>query len=463
MDIFISYASEQRTLAEEIALALRGEGHQVFFDRTQLTDGDGYNAALREAIDSSDLLVFLVSPEAVKEGRYTLTELGFAQDQWPSPIGHVLPVMVQPTDAASIPPYLRAVVMLRPAGNVPAEVVAAVERLSKPRWLRLVRRFAIALGVLVLVGGGLGAWRAVESSRTCGQAQRLVDEAKLQQGAGGYPAAWDRYAEALAMCPGSGTALQGQERLAMDWLENIRVTEGKQTFTDIANKVQPALSRAAVGKDDRRAADALAHLGWADFLRSRDGQGGLDPVRYYRQALQRDPQNPYAHAFWGHTMLTGEGSLQEAKAHFAKALDSQAQRPLVRTLQLAALTWRTSPELQDEVARVANEMRIQGEALDSVSKIWNVYYDRLVWGHDRDDFLAALSPREHVSTFQWLFPKYAQTSNRYAYLFMLAQLQEQAGDRAQALASYQALLATGVDSSAIAGPARKAVKRLQSH
>jgi hypothetical protein len=155
--------------------------------------------------------------------------------------------------------------------------------------------------------------------------------------------------------------------------------------------------------------------------------------------------------------------LQEAKAHFAKALDSHAQRPFLRGLQIAALTWRSGPERQNEVARVANEMRMQGEALDSVSGIWNVYYERLVSGRDRDDFLAALSPQDQVSTFQWLFPKYAQSSNRYAYLFMLAQLQEHAGDRTQALASYQALLATGVDSSNIAGPARKAVQRLQSH
>ncbi len=462
VDIFISYASEQRTLAEEIALALRAEGHQVFFDRSQLTDGDAYNAPLREAIDGCDLLVFLVSPEAVKEGRYTLTELGLAEDKWPSPTGHVLPVLAQPTDAASIPPYLRAVVMLRPAGSTPAEVVAAVERLSKPRWLRLARRFALALGIVALVGGGFGAWRAVENWRTCGQAQRLVDEAKLQQGAGGYAAGWNRYADALAMCPRSSAALQGQERLAMDWLENIRVTEGKQTFTDIANQVQPALSRAAVGKDDRGAADALAHLGWADFLRSRDGQGGLDPVRYYQQALQRDPQNSYAHAFWGHYILAGDGDLQEAKAHFAKALGSHDHKPFVRTLQLAALTWRSSPELQNEVVRVANEMRTQGEAPDSVSSIWNVYYERLVGGQERDDFLAALPPHDHVAAFQWLFPKYAQSSNRYAYLFMLAQLQEHAGDRAQALASYQALLATGVDSYRIVGPARKAIQRLQS-
>jgi hypothetical protein len=461
VDVFISYASEQRTLAEEIALALRAEGHQAFFDRTQLTDGDAYNAPLREAIEAADLLVFLVSPEAVKEGRYTLTEIGFAQEKWPSPTGYVLPVMVKPTDAASIPPYLRAVVMLRPAGSIPAEVVAAVERLSKPRWLRLARRVAIPLVLLLVVGGGFAGWRALESARTCGQAQHLVDEAKLQQGAGDYAAAWDRFAEGLAMCPASSTALQGQERLAMDWLENIRVTEGKQTFTDIANRVQPALSRAAVNKDNRRAADALAHLGWADFLRSRDGQGGLDPVRYYQQALKRDPENPYAHAFWGHYILTGDGDLQEAQAHFVKALASPAVTPFVRQLQLAGLTWRTSPQRQDEVVRVANEMRVRGQALDSVSNIWNVYYERLMWNHDRDDFLAALSPGDHVATFEWLFPKYAQSSNRYAYLFMLAQLQEHAGARAQARASYEAVLATGVDSARIVTPTRKALQRLQ--
>ena len=38
------------------------------------------------------------------------------------------PVVVQPTRSESIPAYLRAVVLLRPDGNVAAEVVAAVAR-----------------------------------------------------------------------------------------------------------------------------------------------------------------------------------------------------------------------------------------------------------------------------------------------------------------------------------------------
>jgi len=144
MDIFLSYASEQRASAEEIALALREEGHTVFFDRTELPEGEAYNARIREAIRKSDLLIFLLAPQAVSQGRYTLTELKFAEEQWPSPSGHVLPVMVAPTDLSLLPPYLRAVVVLRPAGNVPAEVVAAVERLSQPRWKRAMRPYAAA-------------------------------------------------------------------------------------------------------------------------------------------------------------------------------------------------------------------------------------------------------------------------------------------------------------------------------
>jgi hypothetical protein len=62
MDIFISYASEQRATAEEIALALRAEGHEPFFDRSELPEGDAYNARIREAIRGCDLLIFLVSP-----------------------------------------------------------------------------------------------------------------------------------------------------------------------------------------------------------------------------------------------------------------------------------------------------------------------------------------------------------------------------------------------------------------
>jgi tetratricopeptide (TPR) repeat protein len=474
MDIFISYASEQRATAEEIALALRAEGHRPFFDRSELPEGDAYNARIREAIRGCDLLIFLLSPESVSDGRYTLTELRFAEEKWRSPAGHVLPVMVRSTDAAGIPAYLRAVVILRPAGNVPAEVVAAVERLSKPGWVRVVRRYAVPLVAVAVIGVGVGAWRAVESWRTCGQALRLVQEAKLHQGAGDYAAAWKGYAEGLALCPGSAEAAEGQERLAMDWLQNARVTVGRESFTQLAGRVQPALSRAALARDDRRAADALAHLGWADFLRSREGNTGLDPVRYYRQALQRDPDNAYAHAFWGHHILVTSGDAAAAKAHFDKALGTTASRPLVRGLQISALSWRRAADRDYEVVRVASDMRTNGESLPAVggtaetlvSAIWDVYHAALVRGHDKETFLGALPSKDLLDTFLWLFPAYANSSNRYAYLFMLAQLQERNGDRTDSVANYRSLLALLAEQRSnpwgMAEAARKAIARLQS-
>jgi len=174
MNVFISYVSEQRAAAEEIALALRSEHHEVFFDRSELPEGDAYNERIREAIRGCDLIVFLVSPEAVSETRYTLTELKFAEESWPSPVGHVLPVMVRPTDKPTIPAYLRAVVLIRPRGNVAAEVVAVVDRLSKPRWMQFLRRYAAAFIGLAVLGGGIGVWRAYEQWRICGDAARFV-------------------------------------------------------------------------------------------------------------------------------------------------------------------------------------------------------------------------------------------------------------------------------------------------
>jgi hypothetical protein len=64
----------------------------------------------------------------VRPGAYTLTELGFARERWPHPAGHILPVMVAPTAPETVPPYLRAVTLLEPRGNVAAEVADAVRR-----------------------------------------------------------------------------------------------------------------------------------------------------------------------------------------------------------------------------------------------------------------------------------------------------------------------------------------------
>lgn len=66
MRIFLSYAAEQRPLSEEIALVLRGDGHRVFFDQSDLPPGETYDDRIRSSLRDADLLVFLVSKEKMR-------------------------------------------------------------------------------------------------------------------------------------------------------------------------------------------------------------------------------------------------------------------------------------------------------------------------------------------------------------------------------------------------------------
>ena len=162
MKLFISYASEERPIADALAVRLRTEGHTVFLDRDNLPHGEGYDAQIREAIASCDLFLFLVSPASIESGRYTMTELKFAREQFPNPKGRVLPIMTQPTPFSDIPPYLSAVTLLQPQGNLVAEIVAEVDRIADQR--TRVRRLRIGGGViamaLVLAGVGWGVKEA---------------------------------------------------------------------------------------------------------------------------------------------------------------------------------------------------------------------------------------------------------------------------------------------------------------
>lgn len=134
-------------------MRLRTEGHTVFLDQDNLPEGDGYDAQIRAAIASCDLYLFLISPLSIQPGRYTMTELKFAREQFPNPKGRVLPVMTQPTPFSDIPPYLSAITVLQPRGNLVAETVAQVDRLlgqhTRRRWLRIggAATVAVALGL----------------------------------------------------------------------------------------------------------------------------------------------------------------------------------------------------------------------------------------------------------------------------------------------------------------------------
>jgi hypothetical protein len=149
--LFLSYASENRARAEEIALALKADGHDVFFDSAKLVGGENYHQVIREQIAEADLLLFLISPHSVEPGSYTLTELRMAEDRWDSPAGHVVPVLIERTAMEAIPAYLRAVTIFEPKGNAAAEIAAHVNRLRGRRRPRLWMAAAVVLVTVAVV------------------------------------------------------------------------------------------------------------------------------------------------------------------------------------------------------------------------------------------------------------------------------------------------------------------------
>ena len=471
--IFLSYSSPQSEAATRIELSLKGEGHSVFRDRSSLPPGESFDARIRTAIDKSDLFIFLISRESVLEGHYTLTELRFAEQKWGHPAGHVLPVLSEPVLKEAIPEFLRAVTILQPMGDIAAEVTAEVDRMTEPWWRWFLKPQGLALLVLMALLLAGSAWRGLswlfEHREQSRQVTALLKQGQLQADSGNYASAWNLLEQAAVIHPPSNELIDAQERLAMDWLDNARGSQLTGNLKDIAEKVSPVLSRGAVAGKGKRSADLLAHMGWGDFLRSREGVGGLDATQNYRRAIEIDPGNVFAHTMWGFEILRKGGPVAEANRHFAIALQSKRERDYVRHMQISALLWAPDPELECEAIRVANEMRRGGETMPTGAlersdtwRLWNVYYSRLIFDHDKPQFLAAISPADHVATFRWLYPEDQFPQDKYyLYLYILAQLQELNGDRTNALASYQKLRShLGSARGPLVDHSNAAIKRL---
>ena len=160
MQIFISYAHEDLSLADALEVGLSEQGHKVFFDKDDLRAGDEYHARIRAAIADMDLFIFLLSPESLAPGSYALTEMGLARERWRRPSGRVLPVIVRPVDPGQMPAYLAAVTWLQPDGDLVAETLARVAALAQRRrrrrggWIAAAAAGAVALAAGLILNHG---------------------------------------------------------------------------------------------------------------------------------------------------------------------------------------------------------------------------------------------------------------------------------------------------------------------
>lgn len=450
MNVFLSYPSARRDFAERLKLGLEAEGHEVFFDRDDLLAGEAFHEAIRQAVVAADLFIFVVAPESLRDEGYARAELALAQNKWPRPAGHVLPVVVAPVDMAQMPPYLTAVTLLEPQGDAVASTLAAVARLNRTP----ARRWAVrgAVGALALLA--LAATWAVQQRRQHAAAELVqrvgeaVTVAKLCTE--GNPAEPFAQLSVLADRPDAPTAVkQAQQDCAMHWLRLGRPGLDR-SFAQFTAPLRPVLVKAlatgAQAVNGPRAADLRAHLGWADALVWQDQRDpGIDPTGLYREALQQDPGNAYAHAMWGSWLLwrpNTASQMREALQHFDAALATGRDRAFVRQLQIGALMGQD--ELAVPLMQALNQMRLQNEPLaESVrSRIWSRHFS-LAWRAGPVLPLSgALSPQEALDTYNWLFPPPQTSESRYAtWAWVRATLLERAGQVDEARLSLQPVLA----------------------
>jgi len=284
-----------------------------------------------------------------------------------------------------------------------------------------------------------------------------------------YSSAWQTFERAAKLDPDSNRVRAAQEKLAVIWLDAVYFQEN-QKYSAVAQKLEPVLSRAAAAaKSGREQADLRARVGWAYFLEARDGTTDVDPTSSFREAVAEDPNNPYAESMWAYSLIWDHCyRLKEAAPHFAAAIASQREGEFVRRLQLYAFLGCNTEEADQEVVRVANAMRKEQRTIDDLqrSDILGLYYMELAHQAPKSfAFINAVPPAEHVATFHWLFDSLdaspdRDSSNRMSRVYYLAVLEEAAGQRDEALASYKLVRSQISRTSTFWDASNAAVKRL---
>ena len=255
------------------------------------------------------------------------------------------------------------------------------------------------------------------------------------------------YQQILNLDPTNRAALDGQVDAAMPWLENFHVLIGEgQKAEDLAG---PPLARlktvlegglARTSGRDARAADILAHLGWAHWLNEKIAFkefDGAEPV--FRRSLAIDPSNVFADAMIGNWLLQTHGDSAAAMRHFQIALATGKERPLVRDMQLGGLLHDDDPGMHAEFVKALNQVRNNNEPIDPEIKSRALYlYDvSFSQGNEFREVLTAVPSDENWKTYLWLAPK---APGDLRQDFIHASLAEFSGNRTAAVNEFKALL-----------------------
>jgi hypothetical protein len=257
----------------------------------------------------------------------------------------------------------------------------------------------------------------------------------------------------LADHPAHKATLDLQADAAMGWIRNfhVLVPEGTKAedlagpaLTELIGVLDAALARTEA--KGSRAADVLAHLGWAHWLNQRIAQKEFGPAaeRDLRKALRTDGSNIFANAMLGNWIIQNNGSTEEALRCLDAAVKTGKERAFVRRMQLGAMTYNDDPRISQELIKAVNDMRKNGEPIEDVYKRRTLSaYSPVRPMNELKQTLSAVPPDEALATFQWLDGPLNQASDpderRLRHDFINAIILEVAGKNQEALAAFSAL------------------------
>ncbi len=283
-----------------------------------------------------------------------------------------------------------------------------------------------------------------------------------------YALSWDANAKALELAPTDATAQAQQAQIAMAWLDDVRLSSkpGATKFGDISDPLLDSLARRAASPSVRgvELADLKAHIGWARFLKSRDGVTGLHVAEEFDAALKIDPDNMYGHVMRGFLLLWEGGPPEAARADFEKALNSSVNPAYRDQMILSALFNSSNDEHQFAAVNFADRIRKDGRTIDDRSR------QRLLWTYEIGigdiEYLARLSRimpvQDHIATLDWLLTDQTDRERRQNDSVLKAYFLELAGNNPEALALYQQVVAATAPQTAKRAVelARSGIRRL---
>jgi len=312
---------------------------------------------------------------------------------------------------------------------------------------------ALAVCLALAVAGWLayGSWSQTRARKAV--VEQVFATAKIQAERGDYESAFRTYQDFLKTHPQNRAAMNLQLDAAMGWLENFRAAaanglKSEEVAAARLDEILPVMDAGLARSNGKgpRAADILAHIGWAHWLNQKVAfrEFGSAAERDLRKALEIDSSNVYAHAMLGNWLMQ-KGKTEEALEPFRRAGESNKAKPFVRDLQLAAMGYPRDSDSRVALIRIANEMRRNKESIDDRQRrrILSNYNPTVNSAEEITETLTAVPPADAWATYVWLdesrTDRPGEDYQRVQREFIRASILEIEQKRDEALAAFRTL------------------------